>query len=336
MTKTFKFLCLAGAAALLPVVAQAQTPEGAYVAIHGGVNFNMDNDAEVAGVSGEVETDVGYAAGAAAGYAFGGGPRVELETTWRSNGVDNVGGFGTDGSLDSVSVMANAIYDVPLGMDFFPYVGAGVGMSWVMADMTEPSSGRGFDDNDIAFAYQGIAGVGYNITQNVGMTLDYRFLGTTGLDFDTPAGKADYDAYYNHTVMLGLRYSFTKPAPMPVEEVVEETVIEVPETYLVFFDFDSSAVTPEAAGIIGTAATNAKATGSSMIEVTGHADRSGPADYNMGLSMRRAEAVLTELERNGIPRADVAVYAKGETDPLVPTPDGVREPQNRRVVIVLK
>jgi outer membrane protein OmpA-like peptidoglycan-associated protein len=56
----------------------------------------------------------------------------------------------------------------------------------------------------------------------------------------------------------------------------------------------------------------------------------------MGLSMRRAEAVLTELERNGIPRADVAVYAKGETDPLVPTPDGVREPQNRRVVIVLK
>jgi outer membrane cobalamin receptor len=189
-------------------------------------------------------------------------------------------------------------------MDFFPYVGAGVGMSWVMADMTEPSSGRGFDDNDIAFAYQGIAGVGYNITQNVGMTLDYRFLGTTGLDFDTPAGKADYDAYYNHTVMLGLRYSFTKPAPMPVEEVVEETVIEVPETYLVFFDFDSSAVTPEAAGIIGTAATNAKATGSSMIEVTGHADRSGPADYNMGLSMRRAEAV--------------------------------REPQNRRVVIVLK
>ncbi|MCF8479395.1 MAG: OmpA family protein [Rhodospirillum sp.] len=335
MTKTFKIACLVGAVALLPAVAQAQTPEGAYVAIQGGVNFNVDNEASAAGVSGDVETNVGYAAGAAAGYAFGGGPRIELETTWRSNGVDSVGGFGSNGDLNSVSVMANAIYDVPLGMDFYPYVGAGVGMSWVMADMVEPSTGLSVNDDDIAFAYQGIAGVGYNVTENVGVTLDYRFLGTTGLQFNSNAGNVDYDAYYNHTVMVGLRYSFTKPAPM-VEEVVAEQVIEVPESYLVFFDFDSSAITPEAAGIVGTAATNAKATGSSMIEVTGHADRSGPSDYNMGLSLRRAEAVLGELERNGIPRSDVAVYAKGETDPLVPTPDGVREPQNRRVVIVLK
>jgi outer membrane protein OmpA-like peptidoglycan-associated protein len=336
MTNTFKLACLLGAAALLPAVAQAQTPEGAYVAIQGGVNFNVDNEASVAGASGDVETNVGYAAGAAAGYAFGGGPRVELETTWRSNSVDSVGAFGANGDLNSVSVMANAIYDIPLGMDFFPYVGAGVGMSWVMADMREPSTGASVNDNDIAFAYQGIAGVGYNVTENVGVTLDYRFLGTTPLDFSSAAGNVDYDAYYNHTVMVGLRYSFTKPAAPVVQEVVQEQVIEVPESYLVFFDFDSTAITPEAGGIINTAATNAKATGSSMIEVTGHADRSGSADYNMGLSLRRAESVLAELERNGIPRSDVAVYAKGETDPLVPTPDGVREPQNRRVVIVLK
>jgi outer membrane protein OmpA-like peptidoglycan-associated protein len=56
----------------------------------------------------------------------------------------------------------------------------------------------------------------------------------------------------------------------------------------------------------------------------------------MGLSMRRAQSVLAELVRRGIPEGQIAVFAKGERDPLVPTPDGVREPQNRRVEIVFR
>jgi outer membrane protein OmpA-like peptidoglycan-associated protein len=75
---------------------------------------------------------------------------------------------------------------------------------------------------------------------------------------------------------------------------------------------------------------------STRIEVAGHADRSGSPQYNMGLSRRRADNVAAELVRQGISRNEIAVTAFGETRPLVPTADGVREPQNRRVEIVLR
>jgi outer membrane protein OmpA-like peptidoglycan-associated protein len=70
--------------------------------------------------------------------------------------------------------------------------------------------------------------------------------------------------------------------------------------------------------------------------VTGHADRAGPDSYNMALSMRRADAVKAVLVREGVPANQIAVVARGESQPLVPTADGVREPQNRRVEIVLQ
>jgi OOP family OmpA-OmpF porin len=119
------------------------------------------------------------------------------------------------------------------------------------------------------------------------------------------------------------------PPPAPV-------AVGVPETYLVFFDWNKADLTPEALGIVRTAAGNAKKAAGARIEVTGHADRSGSAEYNMGLSMRRAQAVKGEMVKQGVPAASISVFAKGETEPLVATPDGVREPQNRRAQIVIK
>jgi outer membrane protein OmpA-like peptidoglycan-associated protein len=55
----------------------------------------------------------------------------------------------------------------------------------------------------------------------------------------------------------------------------------------------------------------------------------------MALSLRRANAVKEQLVREGIPVEQIVVVGRGETQPLVPTPDGVRESQNRRVEIVL-
>jgi outer membrane protein OmpA-like peptidoglycan-associated protein len=72
------------------------------------------------------------------------------------------------------------------------------------------------------------------------------------------------------------------------------------------------------------------------IEVAGHADRSGSPQYNQRLSQRRADAVAAELSRQGIARSNISVQAFGESRPLVATADGVREPQNRRVEIVLR
>jgi outer membrane protein OmpA-like peptidoglycan-associated protein len=102
----------------------------------------------------------------------------------------------------------------------------------------------------------------------------------------------------------------------------------------VFFDFAKSDLTPEALSIVGQAATNAGRVKVTQIEVTGHTDTVGSDAYNMRLSRRRAEAVAAELEKDGVPSGEIAIFAKGKRDLLVPTGDGVKEPQNRRVQIV--
>ena len=112
--------------------------------------------------------------------------------------------------------------------------------------------------------------------------------------------------------------------------------METTRTYLIFFDWDRADLTERARQIITEAAQNARSTGSTRIEVAGHADRSGSAAYNQRLSQRRADAVAAELVNRGISRSDISVSAYGESRPLVPTADGVREPQNRRVEIVLR
>ena len=95
-------------------------------------------------------------------------------------------------------------------------------------------------------------------------------------------------------------------------------------TYLVFFDWNKADLTDRARQIIGEAA-GARGTGVTRIEVNGYTDRSGSDQYNQGLSVRR-----------GVPRNEIMTRGFGEANPLVPTADGVREPQNRRVEIILK
>jgi len=107
------------------------------------------------------------------------------------------------------------------------------------------------------------------------------------------------------------------------------------KNFLVFFDFDRSNITADAQKVITEAAAAAKAGNVSRIQLTGHTDRSGSDQYNMALSLRRGEAVKQALIRQGIPAASIAVIGRGESQPLVPTADGVREPQNRRVEILL-
>jgi outer membrane protein OmpA-like peptidoglycan-associated protein len=101
----------------------------------------------------------------------------------------------------------------------------------------------------------------------------------------------------------------------------------------VFFDFDKSTITPAGKQIIAQAAQAYKR--GQRVLLTGYTDRAGTPQYNMGLSKRRAEAVRAEMLRDGVPANAINTSWKGEEDPRVPTPDGVREPQNRRVEIVL-
>lgn len=103
-------------------------------------------------------------------------------------------------------------------------------------------------------------------------------------------------------------------------------------SYLVFFDFDKSVLTPDSLSILSTAYNDSRAKHATSFTVTGHADRSGTVPYNIRLSEKRTEAVRDQLTKLGA--NNIRTASKGESEPLVPTADGVREPQNRRAEII--
>ena len=107
-------------------------------------------------------------------------------------------------------------------------------------------------------------------------------------------------------------------------------------SYMVFFDWDRSDLSAQALATVKQAANAWKSGGSPRITATGHTDTSGPNGYNMALSLRRANAVKDALVRDGVPAQAIVVTGRGESQPMVPTADGVREPQNRRVEIVIQ
>ena len=90
------------------------------------------------------------------------------------------------------------------------------------------------------------------------------------------------------------------------------------------------------AQIVKEAADNATKVQYTRIEVNGYTDTSGTPQYNQGLSIRRAQAVAGELVRDGVPKAAINIQGFGDTHLLVSTGPGVREPQNRRVEIIIR
>jgi OOP family OmpA-OmpF porin len=121
------------------------------------------------------------------------------------------------------------------------------------------------------------------------------------------------------------------PAPAPAAAPAKMA----PAAYIVFFDFDKSDLKPEARRIIASAAQAIKAGHGIKIQITGFTDTMGTVPYNIKLSYRRGNSVEQELVRDGVPAGSIGVDGKGKGDLLVPTPDEVREPKNRRATIEL-
>ena len=121
------------------------------------------------------------------------------------------------------------------------------------------------------------------------------------------------------------------PAPPPPPPPAQVVCNKGP--YIVFFDWDKSDVTPEAATILDSAIGAYANCESVPIMLAGYTDRSGSTQYNMGLSERRNASVRSYLTARGIPDGAITSQAFGESNPRVPTADGVRELQNRRVEI---
>lgn len=110
---------------------------------------------------------------------------------------------------------------------------------------------------------------------------------------------------------------------------------DMASNYTVYFGFDRSDLTDAAMATLNEVVGAVAAMGANALSVVGHADRSGSVAYNQGLSERRARNVAEGLAQRGIPPGAMTLAGRSELEPAVPTPDGVREPLNRRVEITL-
>jgi hypothetical protein len=289
-----------------------------------------------------VNFDDGFNVGARVGYEWG--PwRFEEEYSYRRNNLSSFGGFGSPvwkGNRETHALMTNVIYDFRVGWPVTPHLGVGIGAVDVRDNVHRNSvalpNGSVLAGDSWEFGYQAIAGVGYDINRWLSVDLDYRYLATTDATLHDRAFGGNYRTGYDtHNFMASLIVHFAPgpevaaaPAPMAAPPPPPHKV------YLVFFDWDKYTITPEGLQIIQQAAAQWRAGARVRIEVTGYTDRSGSAGYNQRLSQRRAAAVAGALERLGVPRNEMAVQGRGENDNRVPTANGVREPQNRRVEIV--
>ena len=382
---SLKRMLLAATVLALPIAAQAQPVSGFYIGAGAGVNLRQGTVDRAPGLSNaqmsvfgsgrEVKfgTEPGFAGVGSVGWGFGNGFRAEVEGNYRRNDDSRLGflgrqAFNSHGRVHQAGVMMNGFYDftsmtgrLPV-RGITPYVGVGAGYVWTGYENVGGTANLGNGSRgsfaaggvDGRFAYQGIAGLSYDlgaVTPGLALTGEYRFMGTLPPNvrshsfIQAPTGNIlARDAHrpdnYNHSLLVGLRYAFNS-APTPVAAAVVAPMPMAPaqapaRTYLVFFDFDRADLTDRARTIIGDAANAARSVQSTRIEVSGHADRSGAAPYNQRLSLRRAEAVASELVRRGVNRSEIGIQSFGEGRPLVQTADGAREPQNRRVEIVVR
>jgi outer membrane protein OmpA-like peptidoglycan-associated protein len=309
-------IAVAAIAALPATTAQAQDVQmpGVYFGVEGGLNWMLNTTILGQGVS----PVTGWAAGGKIGYDFI-GPRIEVEALYRENLNNNFfGSRAITGRIAQTSFMANFLYDFNATGSFVPYIGAGAGVGLVDSDLQM---------NSVTFAYQGILGVGYNATPNLRFNLDGRYFGTTN---PTVAGTTWNNNNFSLIASVQVKFGSAPPPPPPPPPAV------APPSFMVFFDWDRSNLSQQALATIKQAADAFKQKGNARITATGHTDTSGPEAYNMALSLRRANAVKDALVREGVPAQAITVIGRGEQGLLVQTGDGVREPQNRRVEIVIQ
>ncbi len=327
--------------------ASAQPVSGFYVGGAGGGNFLQQETVSSRSTFGSsnsfstvrVPFDAGYVGLASVGYGLGNGLRLELEGNYRYNAFSLIG----KSNEQKYGGMVNALFDLDVGSPYvFPYVGGGIGYAEV-----EQHFGS-FHQSDGSLAYQAIAGLSFPVPPVVGLSLtaEYRFYALSGDRFTTNSSavfggvpatfRSSSTDNYNHSLLMGLRYAFNVAPPAIAIPSPVTPQAQAARTYLVFFDWDRADLTDRARQIIAEAAQATTRVQVTRIEVSGHTDTTGTAQYNQGLSVRRAQNVAAELVRLGVPRASITTQGFGFSQPLVSTGANVREPQNRRVEIVLR
>ena len=313
----------------------------------------------------------GYDFDGIVGYDFG-GFRAEAEVAYKAVQHDGIvakapgvpadgpnnglatGAFDTNGQSDALSFMVNGLLDFGDDDGLQGFIGAGVGVARV--EMTSTfASPTWLDDSDTGLAWQALAGVRAPISDNWDVGVKYRYFNASDMEYVDINNRAINGDFKSHSLLGSVIYNFGG-APAPVAPPVVVTpppvvvtpppvrpqppvVVEKPKPvcntapYIVYFDHDQSVLRPDATTVLDSAAANYANCGNARVMLAGHADRSGNAKYNVGLSNRRNDTVRGYLTSKGVPAGAISAQGMGEASNRVPTADGVKEAQNRRVEI---
>ena len=320
----------------------------------------------------DIRTKTGYDVGTMVGYDFG-GFRLEGEVSYRRAEIQqinsNLGRVGVHpvtlpfGKVTSFSGMLNGYVETGDDDGLQLFLGGGVGYGRVKVQASgrpAPNYLITIDDKDDGFAWQLLAGARIPVTDHIDLGLKYRFFNPAHVDvplhLTSSGGTAAVTTsstvrtrWQSHSALVTLGYNFggrpaapvvvesypapPPPPPAPVEAPPPPAPVCEKGPYIVFFDWDKSDITPEAASILDSAAAAYGNCANVPVMLAGYADRSGKPTYNQALSERRNAAVTSYLTGRGVPASAITSQGFGESNNRVPTADGVRELQNRRVEV---
>ena len=191
--------------------AQGLGMSSAYVKLFGGVsvpqdeNFTLNLSGDDPPASG-LDYDTGFVFGIAGGYLVTPSLALEIEYAYRSADAELDFDEGVSGQMKANSYMANAIYTfnpIDAAGAVRPYVGVGLGA----ADLTYEPDGAGRLGGDLSFAYQAMAGVGYQMNESWTLTGEIRYLGVS--EEDVSADFASFETkYQTFDALVGATYRF--------------------------------------------------------------------------------------------------------------------------------
>lgn len=337
--------------------AHAQDWNGPYVGLQGGYGWgDSSGGLRVSGFAIPYEIQpTGPIGGAHLGYDWQSGHLV-LGAVADAEGGDITGSDTTTSAQFTTRLTNNFDASIrgKVGAafgQFMVYGTGGVAFGSVKTEYSCPTCYRApgaFDTiSDIRVGWTAGAGAAYMIDRRWSTNVEYRYTNLGSASFADPITTAtdSGNKFAFNAVTVGVSYHFwprRPPAPEPAPIVPAMAPVPMPpppppqqQAFIVFFDFDRYDLTPDARAVVELAAKTYRASGYARIELNGYTDLSGTQEYNLKLSQRRATAVAEYLAHLGVPRPAMNVMWHGKENPRVPTADGVRDPHNRRVEIVM-
>ena len=328
----------------------AHATEGWYARADVGYSFEGDfaiSDGATFGRPGRQVDDWSEYAGM--GYAFQNGFRLEGELSHRFNQIKTTDLIDHGGDAHAWAAMLNLYYDFNRGGKIQPYLGVGVGEARLHASAHDGSfPAHDLRDTDTSIAYQALAGVAFAVSEQTSFDVGYRWFVAPNGSFVGTGGGSPWDAYYdNQAITVGLRYQFASAAPPPPPPPPPLPPPPPPpppppvaaacptSDFVVYFEWDRSNLNQAANETIDAAVNRARECNVNGVVVVGHTDTSGSAQYNMGLSERRASVVRDALVSRGMSAGAIQTQATGEADLARPPRDGVRAPLNRRTAVTI-